>query len=101
MENYKFNKKKMRLYIKMDKIIIKFGNIQIEKQKFHQHERPISIKNIDINKIITSNMASFGKRSFRYFIGYKDAKRVRPLSIFLPRMSAYRKAFDKTKYIFF
>ena len=38
----------------MEKTIIKFGDIEIEKQKFHQHKRPISIKNIDINKIVVS-----------------------------------------------
>ena len=35
----------------MEKIIIKFGDTEIEKQIFQQHKRPISIKNIDINKI--------------------------------------------------
>ena len=45
----------------MEKTIIKFDDIEIEKQKFHQHKRPISIKNIDINKIIVSNTFSFGK----------------------------------------
>ena len=30
--------------------IIKFGDIEIEKQKIHQHEEPISIKIIDISK---------------------------------------------------
>ena len=33
----------------MEKTIIKFGDIEIEKQKFHQSKRPISIKDIDIN----------------------------------------------------
>ena len=28
----------------MEKTIIKFGDIKIEKQKFHQHKLPISIK---------------------------------------------------------
>ena len=28
----------------MDKTNIKFGDIEIEKRKFHQHKRPISIK---------------------------------------------------------
>ena len=28
----------------MEKIIIKFGDIEIQKQKFHQHKGPISIK---------------------------------------------------------
>ena len=44
---------------------------------------------------------SFGKKVFKYFIGYKDAKKIRPLSIFLPKISGYRKDFDETKYISF
>ena len=40
--------------------IIKFGDIEIEKQKFHQYKEPILIKNRDINKIIVSNEVSFG-----------------------------------------
>ena len=60
----------------MEKIIIKFGDIEIEKQKFHQHKRPISIKNIDIDKIALANKASFGKKRFKYFIGYKDTKKL-------------------------
>ena len=43
------------------------GDIEIEKQKFHQYKRPISITNIDINKIIVSNKISFGKKSFKIF----------------------------------
>ena len=32
------------------------------------------MKNIDINKIVVCNKASFSKKGFKYFIGYKDAK---------------------------
>ena len=59
----------------MEKTTIKFGDIEIEKQKFHQHKIPISIKNIDINEIVVSNKVSFGKKGFKYFIGYKEAKK--------------------------
>ena len=31
----------------------------MEQQKFHQHECPISINNIDIHKILASNKVSF------------------------------------------
>ena len=31
----------------------------MEQQKFHQHESPILINNIDINKILASNKVSF------------------------------------------
>ena len=58
----------------------------------------ISIKNIDINKIVAFNKFSFVQRSFEYFIGYKDAKKNRPLCIFLPKVSKYIKDFDKTKF---
>ena len=53
----------------MQKTVTKFGNFEIEKQKFHQHKRPISIKNIDIHKIVVSNKVSFIKIGFKYFIG--------------------------------
>ena len=88
----------------MEKTIIKFSDIEIQKQKFHQHNGPISIKNYkkkDINKIVVSNKVSFGKKGFKYINGYKDAKKIKPLCIFLPKMSAYRKDFNETKYIYF
>ena len=58
------------------------------------------IDNVDIHKVL-SNKVSFVKKHFKYFIGYKGAKKIRPLSIFLPKMSAYRRDFDKTKYMSF
>ena len=63
----------------------------------YQYKNPILINNIDSNKIVVSNKVSFGKKDFKYFTGYKDAKKVRSLCIFLPKMSAYRRDFDKTK----
>ena len=73
--------------------LIKFGDTEIEKHKFHQHKSPILINNIDIK-------VSFGKKGFKYFIGYKDEKKKRLLCILLPKMSAYRRDIDKSKYIF-
>ena len=99
VEAYKF-KKKLKLYIKIEKIIATFGDIEIKKQKFYQHNRPISIKNIDINKLVVSNKVSLIKKGFKYFIGYKNAKKNKPLCVFLPEMSVYRRSFDKTKYMF-
>ena len=48
----------------MDKIIINFANIEIEKQQFHQHKSQILINNIDINKIVIFNKDFFGKKKF-------------------------------------
>ena len=60
----------------MEKTIIKFGDIEIQKQKFHQHKGPISIKNIDINKIVVSNKVSFGKKGFNISLTTKMLKKL-------------------------
>ena len=80
----------------MDEKIVNFDDSEIEKYKFHQYKRPISINNIDVNKIVVSNKASLGKNDFKYCISYKDAKKI-SLWIILPKISAYRRDFDKTK----
>ena len=81
--------------------MIKFDDIEIDIYKFHQYKSPILIDYIDINKIVVSNKISYGKNDFKYFIGYKDAKRIRPLCILLPKISAYRRNFNKTKCVSF
>ena len=84
----------MKAYIKLEKVI-KFGDIEVQRQKLHQHKEPISTKIIDIDKV------AFGKKRFKCFIGYKDTKKIMPLCIFLRKMSTYRKDFDETKYMSF
>ena len=58
----------------------KVGDAEIEKYKSHIvyiidgiYKNPISINNIDINKItkIVPNKVSFGKKDLKYFIGLK------------------------------
>ena len=75
--NEKSGNYKLKKY-QMEKTIIKFGDVEIKKQKFHQHKTPISVKNIATNKLVVSNKVSFGKK---IFIRYKDAK-ITPLCIF-------------------
>ena len=64
MKNYKLKKlwKILKSYIWMEKTIIKFGDIKAKKQKFDQSKRPISIGNIDVDKIVESKKASFHKK---------------------------------------
>ena len=45
--------------------------------------------------MVVSYKVSFGEKGFKYFIGYKDAKKMRPLCKFLPKMMAYRTDFDE------
>ena len=86
--NNKMEKQLQNLVIKKLKNLLDFG------KKF------ISKLNI-INKILVSNEVSFGKKGFKCFIGYKDAKKIRPVCIFLIKVSAYRRYFDETKYVSF
>ena len=58
----------------MEKTIIKFGDIEIQKQTFHQHKGTVSIKNVGTDQIVVSNKVPFSKKGFEYFIGDKDAK---------------------------
>ena len=55
----------------------------------------------EINKTVVSNKDSFGKKGFKYFIGYEDAKTPDLYTMFLPKMSACRRDFEKTKWMYF
>ena len=46
--------------------------LELKRSRFHQCKSPFLIDNKDINKIVVSNKISFGKKSFKYFIGYKN-----------------------------
>ena len=52
----------------MEKIVIKFDDIEIEKRKFHQHKRPISINKIDINKTVVYNKSLSVKKFLNIFL---------------------------------
>ena len=69
----------------MDKKIIKFPETEVKKNKFHQNKSPILMNDIDINRIVVSNTLHLGKQDFRYFIGYKNDKRIRLLCEFFPK----------------
>ena len=84
----------------MNKEIILFGDIKIEICKFHYSKYAIKVNNLGVNKVIISKRVSFCKKGFKYFIGYKDDKKVKPLCIMFPKMSGYVKCFDETKLFF-
>ena len=59
----------------MDIEFLTFTDIEIGKPKFHYPKSPISICDVDINKIVVSDKVHFGKKGFKYFIGYKNDKK--------------------------
>ena len=59
----------------MNKENLSFGQIEIEKYKFHYFKYLINISNVNIDKILISNKVS--KKYFKYFICYKDDENVK------------------------
>ena len=82
-------------FIQYKQILI-FNNfvklILIAKRKFHYFKNSICIADVDIDEILISNKFSLAMKGYKYFIGYKDVKKVKPLYIMLQK-----KWFDKRK----
>ena len=51
----------------MEKTVIRFDDIKIPKQKFRQHKRPVSIKNVDIDKIVVPSKVPFVKKGVYFY----------------------------------
>ena len=87
----------------MGKEILMFGNIEIEKNKFHHHITPIFLGDIDIEKVLVSHKISFGEKCYKYFIGYLyNGNKVKPLNIMLPKTSTYVKSIHvQTTWMYF
>ena len=64
---------------------------------------PVHLRDVDIEKVLVSNKISFGKRNYKYFIGYLyNNYKIKPLHIVLSKTSAYIKSYDRqTKWMYF
>ena len=61
-----------------------FGNIQTEKNKSYCRKSPVSLKNVNIEKVFAFSQISFGEKNYKYFIGYLyNDHKIRPLHIML------------------
>ena len=88
--------------IKMEQEAVHFGENSIIKSAFHKNKKPININEVDIKRIASSDKRSYGKDSFKYFIGYRHEGNAFPSPLFikLPQMNAYAKYFHKnSKYM--
>ena len=65
----------------------------LKLKKNHCYRNPISIDDVDIDKILIFKNISFGKKNFKYFVSYKHDKKVQTLYITLTNMSGYTKTF--------
>ena len=87
----------------MDKEIIIFGDIELEKHKFGRYKTPIFLEDVDIKRVLLSNKISSGEKNYEYFIDYlHDDFKVKPLYIMLPETSSYVKSYHgQTKLMYF
>ena len=68
--------------------------LKLKENKFRQYKRLTSIHNIDINKIVDLIKSLLVKKVLNILLVTNMLKKIRPLCIFLPKMSAYRGNFD-------
>ena len=54
----------------MGKVILTFGDIEIEKDKFYYYKTPIFLEDVNINNILVSNKIFSGEKNNKYFTGY-------------------------------
>ena len=93
--------KKIKTIYKNGRKNIKVDDTEIQEYEFQSYKSSISISNIGINEIVVTNKFPLDKKDYKYFIGYKDDKDIRPLCIFFPEMRIYKRYSDKTKCIYF
>ena len=50
--------------------VLTFGDFKIEKNKFYRNDFPISLKDVDIEKVLVSNKICSGEKNYKSFVGY-------------------------------
>ena len=77
----------------MSEKALKFGNIRVNKKTLQKSKQAINLDLVNVDQIVVSDKFKHGDDGFKYFIGYKEGKIVKPLCIILPQMSGYIKYF--------
>ena len=79
----------------MSEKTLKFGDIVVNKRKFHASKQAIALNSVNTSKIVVSDKFKHGDDGSNYFIGYlHDDDVIRPLCSILPKMDGYIKYFD-------
>ena len=75
---------------------INFYDKKIKRSSFYKYKKINNIEDIDVNNILVSKKEPYGtKNSYKYFIGYNDNDRIRPLCRRLPQMTGYVRKFNE------
>ena len=72
-----------------------FSDQCINNYSFYKNKKTINIDEVDIKRILLSEVKSYGdKSSHKYYIGYICNDGIKSLKIKFPKMTAYTKCFD-------
>ena len=78
----------------MSEKTLKFDNIRVNKKEFRKSKQPINLDLINVDQIVVPDKFKDSNGGFKYFIGYKEGKIVKPLCIILTPMTGYIKCFE-------
>ena len=71
---------------------MRFGETKIAKETFYATKMPIQICDVNVDNIVISKLVKI-KTDFKYLIGTKFDKAIRPLVLIIPTMSGDVKTF--------
>ena len=72
--------------------MVRFGEKEMAKEKFHAAKEPIQIWDVNVDNIVNSKLVET-KINYKYLTGIKFDKAIRPLLLIIPKMSGYVKTF--------
>ena len=73
---------------------IKFGDAAIDKKEFYSSKRTLSLKDVQLDKIVTSNKLKINETTCKYYVGYCKDGVIRPLCVIMPQMNGHIKYFS-------
>ena len=78
----------------MSEKTLKLDSIRVKKKEFHKSTQPINLDLVNVDQMVVSDKFKHSDGGFKYFIGYKERKIVKPLCIILPQMTGSIKYFE-------
>ena len=68
---------------------IKFGDATMDKKEFYSSKHNLSLKDVQLDKIVISNKWKINESTCKYFVGYCKDGLIRPLCVIKPQMNGY------------
>ena len=73
---------------------IKFGDAAMDKKEFYSSKHILSLKDVQLDKIVASNKWRINETTCNYYVGYCKDGLIRPLCVIMPQMNGYIKYFS-------